>query len=83
KPLKHLTRMLETLPEIGKIDGVIIGHTHVPELIVENNRVYANPGAWVENSHKDICTFIRISNNHITLGKWENSQAITLNQATL
>ncbi|MEZ0345786.1 MAG: UDP-2,3-diacylglucosamine diphosphatase, partial [Infirmifilum sp.] len=47
KPLKHLTRMLETLPEIGKIDGVIIGHTHVPELIVENNRVYANPGAWV------------------------------------
>ncbi|UNQ73233.1 UDP-2,3-diacylglucosamine diphosphatase [Infirmifilum sp. NZ] len=83
KPLHALLDMLESVPEIGRVDGVILGHTHVPELLVENSRIFANSGSWVENGVNDCCTFVRLSSRLIELGKWEGGVAKTLRTAEL
>jgi len=36
-----------------KVDGVIIGHTHWPEIYEEGKIIYANAGDWLEN-----CSYI-------------------------
>ncbi|QQX79150.1 UDP-2,3-diacylglucosamine diphosphatase [Shewanella sp. KX20019] len=54
-----------------KVDVVVCGHIHQPELSVTNNIVYANDGDWVEN-----CTFIAESNSgDIQLLKWQEATA--------
>ncbi|MGB9709057.1 UDP-2,3-diacylglucosamine diphosphatase [Infirmifilum uzonense] len=83
KPLNRFLRSLESIPQIGRIDGVVLGHTHVPELLVEEGRVYANTGSWIENGHNSTCTFVRITSHMITLGKWENGRETKIHEASL
>ncbi len=73
RPLHALVEMLESVPAVGRVDGVILGHTHVPELLLENTRLLANAGSWVENGENDCCTFVRVSSKAVTLGKWEGN----------
>ncbi|QOJ79219.1 UDP-2,3-diacylglucosamine diphosphatase [Infirmifilum lucidum] len=73
KPLRAIVNVLESVPEVGRVDGVILGHTHVPELLLENSRLLANTGSWVENGENDYCTFVRVSSRAVTLGKWEGN----------
>jgi len=45
-----------------KLDGVIIGHTHWPEVFTDiNGIVYANAGDWIEN-----CSYL-VVNDEIKL----------------
>jgi UDP-2,3-diacylglucosamine pyrophosphatase LpxH len=50
-----------------KLDGVICGHTHKPELKIVNNLIYANAGDFVKNS-----TFITQSHDQLQLRQYTN-----------
>jgi UDP-2,3-diacylglucosamine pyrophosphatase LpxH len=50
-----------------RVDGIIYGHTHKPDLKIQDNLVIANTGDWVSN-----CSFITIDEeNKIALYKYD------------
>lgn len=47
-------------------DYVVFGHTHHPgEVILENQKVYLNPGSWLLSTH-----YVEINNGQVTLREW-------------
>ncbi|HYE57645.1 MAG TPA: UDP-2,3-diacylglucosamine diphosphatase, partial [Rhodothermales bacterium] len=54
----------------GRADAIVFGHTHVPELHLWPQGVYANPGAWYETR-----TFVRLDADGWTLARWTEQGA--------
>jgi UDP-2,3-diacylglucosamine pyrophosphatase LpxH len=82
KPLAKLVSLVEEL--VGRVDAVVFGHTHIPELVVENGRIIANSGSWVENNgHAPSCTYVRISSSAVKLVKWGGGAETVLGEAPL
>ena len=54
----------------GRAGAIVFGHTHVPELHLWPEGVYANPGAWYETR-----TFIRLDEDGWTLARWTEQGA--------
>jgi len=77
KPAK-ITKFEELiLKDVKKknLDGVICGHTHIPNLIIRNNLIYANTGDFVTNS-----SFIVQKNNKLILMAYENNQVVIVKE---
>jgi UDP-2,3-diacylglucosamine pyrophosphatase LpxH len=73
RPLSNLLSLIEA-NGFGKVDFVVFGHTHVPELARgEGGRLIANCGSWVEEPGRPCCTFVRISSGRVELGRWTGS----------
>lgn len=73
-----LSRLLSELEAggLGRIDFVVFGHTHVPELAVNGEgRVIANSGSWVSEPGSLSCTFVRIDGIKIELAQWSGGEA--------
>jgi len=82
KPLAKLVALVEEL--VGRVDVVVFGHTHIPELVVENGRVVANSGSWIENNgNTPSCTYVRISSKGVKLVKWGKEAETVLGEAPL
>uniref|UniRef100_A0A7J3X927 UDP-2,3-diacylglucosamine diphosphatase n=1 Tax=Thermofilum pendens TaxID=2269 RepID=A0A7J3X927_THEPE len=82
KPLAKLVSLVEEL--MGRVDVVVFGHTHIPELIVENRRVVANSGSWIENDGQTpSCTYVRISSKEVKLARWSEGAEVVLGEALL
>lgn len=60
--------LLKYVRQMG-MDGVICGHTHIPELTIKQNLIYANTGDFVSNS-----SFIVQDGNELILMKYENKK---------
>jgi len=54
-----------------KLDGIICGHTHIPNLFVKNGLIYANTGDFVTNS-----SFITQKDNYLSLMAYEKNKVI-------
>jgi len=81
KPLKKLVSFLESYPEIGRVDVVIFGHTHVPGFLVSNGKVFINTGSWVKNSYNsdngvENKTYVRIEGGKVRLCKWDGKEVV-------
>ncbi len=82
RPLAKLISLVEEL--VGRVDAVIFGHTHIPELVIENGRIIANSGSWVENDGQTpSCTYVRISSSAVKLSKWGGGVETVLSEAPL
>lgn len=57
----------------NKLDGIICGHTHKPNLIMRDGLVYANTGDFVRNS-----SFIAQDRNKLILMAYENEKPIKI-----
>lgn len=74
KALENLLSLVES-NGLGRMDFVIFGHTHVPGLIKdENGKIIANTGGWVEGLEGSSCSFLKVSDEGITLSRWNGSQ---------
>lgn len=54
-----------------KLDGIICGHTHKPNLVIRDGLVYANTGDFVRNS-----SFIAQEGNKLILMAYENGKPV-------
>jgi len=51
------------------LDLIVFGHSHVPTLeILSDGAAYANPGSWLDQP-----TFLRITEDSVTLREWNGS----------
>lgn len=83
KPLWRLLSELEAAG-LGRLDFVIFGHTHVPELTVNGEgRIIANSGSWVAEPGVTCCTLIRLRGGRITLARWNGSGEEVLSEHSL
>jgi UDP-2,3-diacylglucosamine pyrophosphatase LpxH len=81
KPLRKLVSFLESYPEIGRVDLVIFGHTHVPGYLVSNGKVFINTGSWVRNSYDsdngvENKTYARIGGGKVRLCRWDDKEVV-------
>jgi len=81
KPLRKLLGLIESI--VGRVDIAVFGHTHVPELLEDNGRVFANTGSWVENGNAATCTFLRVKPGEILLSQWANGAERVLARAAI
>ncbi|MEM0376331.1 MAG: UDP-2,3-diacylglucosamine diphosphatase [Thermofilum sp.] len=81
KPLRKLLGLIESI--VGHVDIAVFGHTHVPELLEDNGRVFANTGSWVENGNAATCTFLRVKPGEILLSQWANGAERVLARAAI
>jgi len=73
RPLERLLSEMEAAG-LGRLDFVVFGHTHVPELAVNGEgRVIANSGSWVAEPGVPCCTLIRLRRGRITLARWSGN----------
>lgn len=74
RALKSLVAELEA--ELGRLDFVVFGHTHVPELLVDRGgRVVVNVGSWVGEGPL-ACTFARVSSRGVKLARWSAGEEL-------
>ncbi|RLE59955.1 MAG: hypothetical protein DRJ35_04550 [Thermoprotei archaeon] len=73
KSFRSTVELLEEL--IGKISGIVFGHTHVPGLVSWRGIIVANSGSWIRNQNSDEHnTFILVNSRGITLYIWKDSE---------
>lgn len=71
KSFRSTVELLEEI--IGKISGIVFGHTHVAGLVNWRGIIVANSGSWVRNQNFDEHnTFIIVNSRGITLHNWRN-----------
>ena len=69
---RKLKRLWDIIDHNNDIDALIIGHTHIPEVIIwidENEKIktYVNTGDWVQHA-----TYVEIEDGVIRLRNFEN-----------
>jgi len=57
---------------------IVIGHTHHPELEIQDNITYVNDGCWV-SSPQSFCLYDE-EDHSVELYKWENEKAILISK---
>lgn len=50
------------------MDGIVCGHIHHPQLVLEQGVLYSNDGDWIENC----TTLVETKNGDIRLLKWRD-----------
>lgn len=77
KTLNSFEQSLEKFFKSNDVDGLICGHTHIPDIRFINGKLYGNCGYWMAGSNTYIA---EDETGHVSLHEWHHQESLNLSE---